>query len=221
MAEAYVHPEVLVSADWVAEHLDDPKVRIVESDEDVLLYDMGHIPGSVKIDWQGDLQDQLIRDYIDADKFAAICSKAGIAQRHDGRLLRRQVELVGLLRPLGVQALRPPGLPDLNGGPEALDRREAADHDRGPALYPDRSTPPSAFATRPRSGRSATRFWPIRSRASRSSTSGARRSSPASGPTWRIIPTRDRSGAATSRAPSASPGLGRSTTTGPSRPPTS
>ena len=75
---AYVHPEVLVSADWVEEHLGDPKVRVVESDEDVLLYDMGHIPGSVKIDWQGDLQDQLIRDYIDADKFAAICSRAGI-----------------------------------------------------------------------------------------------------------------------------------------------
>jgi thiosulfate/3-mercaptopyruvate sulfurtransferase len=78
MADSYVHPEVLVTADWVAQHLDDPKVRIVESDEDILLYDMGHIPGSVKIDWQGDLQDQLIRDYIDADKFAAICSRAGI-----------------------------------------------------------------------------------------------------------------------------------------------
>ena len=78
MADAYVHPEVLVSADWVEEHLNDPHVRIVESDEDVLLYDMGHIPGSVKIDWQGDLQDQLVRDYIDAEKFAAICSRAGI-----------------------------------------------------------------------------------------------------------------------------------------------
>lgn len=78
MAEAYVHPEVLVSADWVEQHLNDPTVRIVESDEDVLLYSMGHVPGSVMIDWQGDLQDQLIRDYIDADKFAAICSRAGI-----------------------------------------------------------------------------------------------------------------------------------------------
>lgn len=78
MAAAYTHPEVLVSADWVEQHLDDPQVRIVESDEDVLLYGMGHIPGSVMIDWQGDLQDQLIRDYIDADKFAAICSRAGI-----------------------------------------------------------------------------------------------------------------------------------------------
>jgi len=79
MGEAYVHPEVLVSADWVQQHLDDPKVRIVESDEDLLLYDMGHIPGAVKIDWQGDLQDQLVRDYIDAEKFAAICSRSGIS----------------------------------------------------------------------------------------------------------------------------------------------
>jgi thiosulfate/3-mercaptopyruvate sulfurtransferase len=75
----YVHPEVLVSADWVEQHKDDPKVRIVESDEDVLLYDMGHVPGAVKIDWQGDLQDQLVRDYINAEKFAEICSRSGIA----------------------------------------------------------------------------------------------------------------------------------------------
>ncbi len=79
MAESYAHPEVLVSADWVEDHSNDPKVRIVESDEDVLLYDMGHIPGAVKIDWQGDLQDQLVRDYINAEKFAAICSRSGIA----------------------------------------------------------------------------------------------------------------------------------------------
>ncbi|MBV8384612.1 MAG: sulfurtransferase, partial [Planctomycetaceae bacterium] len=79
MVASYAHPEVLVSADWVEQHLNDPSVRIVESDEDVLLYDMGHIPGAVKIDWQGDLQDQLIRDYIDAEKFAAICSRSGIA----------------------------------------------------------------------------------------------------------------------------------------------
>jgi thiosulfate/3-mercaptopyruvate sulfurtransferase len=79
MGESYAHPEVLVSADWVQEHRNDPKVRIVESDEDVLLYGMGHVPGAVMIDWQGDLQDQLVRDYIDAEKFAAICSRSGIA----------------------------------------------------------------------------------------------------------------------------------------------
>jgi thiosulfate/3-mercaptopyruvate sulfurtransferase len=79
MGEAYAHPEVLVSADWVEAHLKDPKVRIVESDEDILLYDLDHIPGAVRIDWQGDLQDQLRRDYIDADKFAALCARSGIA----------------------------------------------------------------------------------------------------------------------------------------------
>jgi len=79
MATSYVHPEVLVSADWVEQHRNDPKVRIVESDEDILLYDMGHIHGAVKIDWQGDLQDQLIRDYITPAKFAEICSRSGIA----------------------------------------------------------------------------------------------------------------------------------------------
>jgi thiosulfate/3-mercaptopyruvate sulfurtransferase len=79
MAESYAHPDVLVSADWVEQHLSDPHVRIVESDEDLLLYDIGHIPGAVRIDWQGDLQDQIIRDYINADKFAELCSRSGIA----------------------------------------------------------------------------------------------------------------------------------------------
>ena len=47
----YVNPDVLVTTEWVADHLSDPNVRIVESDEDVLLYDVGHIPGAIKIDW--------------------------------------------------------------------------------------------------------------------------------------------------------------------------
>ena len=79
MGEPYARPEVLVSADWVEAHLKDPKVRIVESDEDILLYDLAHIPGAVRIDWQGDLQDQLVRDYINAEKFATLCAKSGIS----------------------------------------------------------------------------------------------------------------------------------------------
>ncbi len=74
MGKPYAHPEVLVSADWVQEHLKDPRVRIVESDEDLLLYDVGHIPGAVRIDWQGDLQDQIVRDYINPEKFSELCS---------------------------------------------------------------------------------------------------------------------------------------------------
>jgi thiosulfate/3-mercaptopyruvate sulfurtransferase len=75
----YVHPEVLVETDWVSQHLSDPKVRIVESDEDVVLYDVGHVSGSIKIDWHTDLNDPLRRDYLDADRFAALLSAKGIA----------------------------------------------------------------------------------------------------------------------------------------------
>src|SRR5215217_1768999 len=78
MAE-YAHPEVLVDTAWVAEHLNDPNVRIVESNEDILLYDQGHIPGAVKIDWTADLNDQLRRDYIDGEKFAQLVSSKGIS----------------------------------------------------------------------------------------------------------------------------------------------
>lgn len=78
MAE-YIHPEVLTSIQWVAEHLNDPNIRIVESDEDILLYDIGHIPGAVKTDWQGELQDQIIRDYINKDRFEKLMSEKGIA----------------------------------------------------------------------------------------------------------------------------------------------
>jgi thiosulfate/3-mercaptopyruvate sulfurtransferase len=78
MAE-YAHPEVVVSTEWVSQHSQDPNIKIVESDEDVLLYEVGHIEGAVKIDWQTDLQDQLIRDYIDKAKFEKLLSEKGIA----------------------------------------------------------------------------------------------------------------------------------------------
>jgi thiosulfate/3-mercaptopyruvate sulfurtransferase len=79
MAPQYAHPEVLVDADWVEAHRQDPGVRIVESDEDVLLYSQGHIPGAVKIDWHTDLQDAVRRDYIDKEAFGRLCSSKGIA----------------------------------------------------------------------------------------------------------------------------------------------
>ena len=75
----YAHPEVLVSTEWVAEHLDDPQVRIVESDEDILLYDFGHVPGAVKLDWHTDLQDPVARDFVDKAGFEALMRGAGIA----------------------------------------------------------------------------------------------------------------------------------------------
>ena len=74
----YAHPEALVDTDWLAQHLKDDGIRIVESNEDILLYDTGHIPGAVHIDWRADLQDPVIRDYIQPDKFAELCSRNGI-----------------------------------------------------------------------------------------------------------------------------------------------
>jgi thiosulfate/3-mercaptopyruvate sulfurtransferase len=76
---AYAHPEVLVSTEWVDAHRNDPNLRIVESDEDVLLYLQGHIPGAVKVDWQTDLQDAIVRDYIGKAAFEQLCSSKGIA----------------------------------------------------------------------------------------------------------------------------------------------
>lgn len=74
----YANPDKLVSTQWVADHLNDDKVRVVESNEDVLLYDTGHIPGAIKIDWVGDLNDPLVRDYLDAKSFAKLMSAKGI-----------------------------------------------------------------------------------------------------------------------------------------------
>jgi len=74
----YAKPDVLVSTDWVAEHLNDPTVRIIESNEDALLYPSGHIPGAVEVDWTSDLNDQLVRDYIGKEGFEALASRIGI-----------------------------------------------------------------------------------------------------------------------------------------------
>jgi thiosulfate/3-mercaptopyruvate sulfurtransferase len=76
----YAHPERLVTTGWLAANLDIPGVRVVESDEDVLLYDTGHIPGSVKVDWHTELNDQVTRDYVDSAGFAALMSAKGISR---------------------------------------------------------------------------------------------------------------------------------------------
>jgi len=78
-ARGYARPEVLVSTDWVEEHRNDPKVRLLESNEDVLLYETGHIPGAVKIDWVTDLNDPLVRDYVDRARFERLLRAKGIS----------------------------------------------------------------------------------------------------------------------------------------------
>jgi thiosulfate/3-mercaptopyruvate sulfurtransferase len=74
----YRHPDRLVSTDWVAAHTGDPNVRIIESNEDTLLYATGHVPGAVHVDWTSDLNDQLRRDYIERAGFEALMAKIGV-----------------------------------------------------------------------------------------------------------------------------------------------
>ena len=74
----YANPDVLVTTDWVLEHLHDPKVRIIESNEDPALFESGHIPGAIKLDWHTDLQNSVERDFIDKAGFEALLSSRGI-----------------------------------------------------------------------------------------------------------------------------------------------
>lgn len=78
--QQYANPEALVSTDWLAANLNTPGVVVVESDEDVLLYSTGHIPGAVKIDWHTDLNHAVLRDYLDSDQFAELLSSKGIGR---------------------------------------------------------------------------------------------------------------------------------------------
>ncbi|MEN9751327.1 MAG: hypothetical protein RLZZ600_374 [Actinomycetota bacterium] len=77
--DEYVHPEVLVTTDWLEQNLGTPGLVVLESDEDVLLYEIGHIPGSFKIDWHTDLNDPVVRDYIDGESLSKLFSARGIS----------------------------------------------------------------------------------------------------------------------------------------------
>ena len=76
----YAHPERLVTTSWLADHLDDPNVVVVESDEDILLYETGHIPGAAKVDWHTELNDPVARDYVDGARFAQLMRETGISR---------------------------------------------------------------------------------------------------------------------------------------------
>jgi len=78
LKKGYAKPDVLVSTEWMAANLDNPKIRVIESDEDVLLFDLGHIPNAQKIDWHADLNDDTVRDYVDAKHFQELLRSKGI-----------------------------------------------------------------------------------------------------------------------------------------------
>ncbi len=77
-SRGYANPDKLVSTAWVADRVNDSDVRIIESNEDPLLYPSGHIPGAVEVDWVKDLNDPLRRDYLDKSGFEALASRIGI-----------------------------------------------------------------------------------------------------------------------------------------------
>ncbi len=76
----YANPERLVTTAWLAEHLGAPGLAIVESNEDVLLYETGHIPGAIKVDWHTELNDPVVRDYVDGVGFSNLMSRKGISR---------------------------------------------------------------------------------------------------------------------------------------------
>jgi len=78
----YANPGVLVTTDWVKEHLQDPKIKLVEVDVDTKAYDAGHIPGAVGFNWQTELQDGVRRDILGKEGFEALLSKAGVSNEH-------------------------------------------------------------------------------------------------------------------------------------------
>ncbi len=77
--QEYAHPEVLVTTQWVADHIDDPNVVVLESDEDIMLYEIGHIPGALKLDWETQMQQPEVRDFVDKAGFEKLCEERGIS----------------------------------------------------------------------------------------------------------------------------------------------
>ncbi|HEX7078848.1 MAG TPA: sulfurtransferase [Candidatus Eisenbacteria bacterium] len=82
-ARGYARPEVLVSTEWVAQNLENANVRIIESNEDSLLYPSGHLPGAAEVDWARDLNDPIHRDYVDRERFERLMSRIGVAPETD------------------------------------------------------------------------------------------------------------------------------------------
>ena len=78
--QQYAHPERLVTTQWLEENIGTPGLVVLESNEDILLYDLGHVPGAVKIDWHTELNDPVMRDYLNGEQFAALMAKKGVSR---------------------------------------------------------------------------------------------------------------------------------------------
>ncbi len=78
--QQYAHPERLVTTQWLEDKIGTPGLVVLESNEDILLYDVGHVPGTVKIDWHTELNDSVMRDYLNGEQFAALMAKKGVSR---------------------------------------------------------------------------------------------------------------------------------------------
>ena len=76
----FAHPEALVSTDWLRANLETPGLVVIECDEDVLLYETGHVPGAVKLDWHTELNDSVVRDYLSPEDFSDLMRRKGISR---------------------------------------------------------------------------------------------------------------------------------------------
>ena len=123
---------VLVTTDWLAEHLGEDGVIVAEVDENPDLYEEGHIPGAVKLHWRDDLQDPVERDIVDKGTFERLLGERGIGNDTTLVALRRQEQLVRGLRVLVREDLRARRRPHPRRRPPEVDRRGPRDHDRRP-----------------------------------------------------------------------------------------
>ena len=108
MADSYARPDVLVSTDWVAEHLDDPSIMVVEVNTDLGAgYHLGHVPGAVAWDLHRDLEAQVARDIPGLSQIQELMGRSGHRQRHHRSPLRRRQQPFRDLGVLAAQALPP------------------------------------------------------------------------------------------------------------------
>ena len=208
----YAHPERLVTTQWLADHAGDPGLVIAESDEDVLLYETGHIPGAVKIDWHADLNDQLTRDYVDAEGFARLMSSKGITRDTTIVFYGDNFNWWAAYALWVCSLFGHPDVRLLDGGRQRWIAEGRPHDDRRPDAR-RRPSIRSSRATTRRSARSRTTCSPT-SATGRWSTCDHRASTAASSPTWSTIRRRARCAPGTSRPRKTCPGAAPPTRTG-------
>jgi len=214
----YVHPDVLVSTSWVADHLNDPKVKIVEVDVDTTSYDKGHIKNAIGWNWQTQLQDRVRRDVVDPRTFAELCRNSGINNDDMVVLYGDNNNWFAAWAFWQFQYHGHKNVKLMNGG------RKKWEEEKRPLVTEKPQTSKSNYAIPPtdESIRAYRREVEDVVGAGRVNLVDVR--SPMSSPARSSLPSRSWakkacSAAATSPAPRTSPGPRPSTTTAPSRPP--